>query len=145
MQGKASERRKKMAEKKFEALDENLEPVIGFLEENLENLGCPYREMQQICIAVEEIFVNIVNYAYPESAGPADLEIRELPGRVIEIILRDGGVPFNPLELEDPDITLKPEERRIGGLGIYLVKKSMDEVTYHYENSQNVLILRKKI
>lgn len=134
-----------MAEKRFEALGKNLEPVMGFLEENLESLDCPFKEEQQICIAVEELFVNIVSYAYPETAGPADLEIRELPDRVIEIILRDGGVPFNPLELEDPDVTLKAEERKIGGLGIYMVKKSMDEVTYHYENGQNILTLRKKI
>ncbi len=134
-----------MAEKRFEALGKNLEPVISFLEENLESLGCPFKEEQQMCIAVEELFINIVNYAYPESAGPADVEIQELPDRVIEVILRDGGVPFNPLELKDPDITLKAEDRQIGGLGIYMVKKSMDEVTYHYENGQNILILRKKI
>ncbi len=134
-----------MAEKRFEALGKNLEPVISFLEENLESLGCPFKEEQQMCIAVEELFINIVNYAYPESAGPADVKIRELPGRVIEVILRDGGVPFNPLELKDPDITLKAEDRQIGGLGIYMVKKSMDEVTYQYENGQNILILRKKI
>ena len=134
-----------MAEKRFEALGKNLEPVISFLEENLESLGCPFKEEQQMCIAVEELFINIVNYAYPESAGPADVKIRELPGRVIEVILRDGGVPFNPLELKDPDITLKAEDRQIGGLGIYMVKKSMDEGTYQYENGQNVLILRKKI
>ena len=134
-----------MAEKRFEALGKNLEPVISFLEENLESLGCPFKEEQQMCIAVEELFINIVNYAYPESAGPADVKIRELPGRVIEVILRDGGVPFNPLELKDPDITLKAEDRQIGGLGIYMVKKSMDEVTYQYDNGQNILILRKKI
>ncbi len=134
-----------MAKKRFEALGKNLEPVIGFLEENLESLGCSFKEEQQMCIAVEELFVNIVNYAYPESAGPADLEIQELPDRVIEVILRDGGVPFNPLELKDPDVTLKAEDRQIGGLGIYMVKKSMDEVTYHYENGQNILILRKKL
>lgn len=134
-----------MAEKRFEALGKNLEPVISFLEENLESLGCPFKEEQQMCIAVEELFINIVNYAYPESAGPADVKIRELPGRVIEVILCDGGVPFNPLELKDPDITLKAEDRQIGGLGIYMVKKSMDEVTYQYENGQNILILRKKI
>lgn len=83
-----------MAEKRFEALGKNLEPVISFLEENLESLGCPFKEEQQMCIAVEELFINIVNYAYPESAGPADVKIRELPGRVIEVILRDGGVPL---------------------------------------------------
>lgn len=134
-----------MAKKRFEALGKNLEPVISFLEENLESLGCPFKEEQQMCIAVEELFINIVNYAYPESAGPADVEIQELPDRVIQIILRDGGVPFNPLELKDPDVTLKAEERQIGGLGIYMVKKSMDEVNYHYENGQNILILQKKI
>lgn len=134
-----------MAEKRFEALGENLEPVIGFLEENLESLGCPFKEEQQMCIAVEELFINIVNYAYPESAGPADLEVRALPDQVIEVVIRDSGVPFNPLERKDPDISLLAEDRPIGGLGIYMVKKSMDEVDYHYENGQNILTLRKKI
>lgn len=134
-----------MAEKRFEALGENLEPVIGFLEENLESLGCPFKEQQQICIAVEELFVNIVNYAYPDSAGPADLEVCKLPEQVIEVVIRDSGVPFNPLNRQDPDITLMAEDRPIGGLGIYMVKKCMDEVTYHYENDQNVLTLRKKV
>lgn len=83
-----------MAEKRFEALGKNLEPVISFLEENLESLGCPFKEEQQMCIAVEELFINIVNYAYPESAGPADVEIQELPDRVIEVILRDGECPL---------------------------------------------------
>ena len=134
-----------MAEKRFEALGENLEPVIGFLEENLESLGCPFKEQQQICIAVEELFVNIVNYAYPDSAGPADLEVRKLPEQVIEVVIRDSGVPFDPLNRQDPDITLMAEDRPIGGLGIYMVKKCIDEVTYHYENGQNILTLRKRV
>ncbi len=134
-----------MAEKRFEALGENLEPVMEFLEENLESLGCSFKEQQQMCIAVEELFVNIVNYAYPESAGPADLSVRKGADQMIEIEIRDSGIPFNPLEQQDPDITLLAEDRPIGGLGIYMVKKCMDEVTYQYKDRQNVLILKKKL
>lgn len=134
-----------MAEKRFEALGENLEPVMEFLEDNLESLGCSFKEQQQMCIAVEELFVNIVNYAYPESAGPADLSVRKGADQMIEIEIRDSGIPFNPLEQQDPDITLLAEDRPIGGLGIYMVKKCMDEVTYQYKDRQNVLILKKKL
>lgn len=134
-----------MAERSFEAMGKNLDSIMEFVQDNLEKCSCPPREQQQICMAVEELFVNIVNYAYPDEIGLAIIKVEEIRDHELEIVLRDNGKQFDPLELEDPDVTLDPEKRRIGGLGIYLVKKTMDEVTYHFENNQNVLTLRKKI
>lgn len=134
-----------MAEKSFQAMGKNLDSIMEFVQDNLDKCGCPPREQQQICMAVEELFVNIVNYAYPNDIGLAVIKVEEINDRELEIVLRDNGKPFDPLRREDPDVTLDPDKRRIGGLGIYLVKKTMDEVTYHFENDQNVLTLRKKI
>ncbi len=134
-----------MAERSFEAMGKNLDSIMDFVQDNLDKCGCPPREQQQICMAVEELFVNIVNYAYPSDIGLAVIKVEAINEHELEIVLRDNGKPFDPLKREDPDVTLDPEERRIGGLGIYLVKKTMDEVTYHFDNNQNVLTLRKKI
>ncbi len=134
-----------MAERSFEAMGKNLDSIMEFVQENLDKCGCQEREQQQICMAVEELFVNIVNYAYPDEIGLAIIRVEAINEHELEIELRDNGKPFDPLTLEDPDVTLEPEKRRIGGLGIYLVKKTMDEVTYHFENNQNILTLRKKI
>ena len=94
-------------------------------------------------VAVEELFVNIASYAYVDKTGIADITIELLPGQVVQITFRDSGIPYNPLEKPDPDITKPAEEREIGGLGIYIVKKSMDEVLYRYEDGQNILTIRK--
>ena len=97
----------------------------------------------QLDVAVEELFVNIASYAYVDKIGIADITIELLPGQVVQITFRDSGIPYNPLEKPDPDITKPAEEREIGGLGIYIVKKSMDEVLYRYEDGQNILTIRK--
>ena len=100
--------------------------------------------MMQIEIAVEEIYVNIVHYAYNPEIGKATIrcEVTDNPMQVI-IQFMDSGVPFDPLAKEDADITLSAEEREIGGLGIFMVKKSMDEVSYEYKEGKNVLTIRK--
>lgn len=100
----------------------------------------------QIDVAVEELFVNIAQYAYAPGIGVATirLEIQEDPF-VVVITFIDNGIPYNPLAKEDPDITLSAEERPIGGLGIYMVKKSMDEVSYEYKDGQNILRIKKQL
>ena len=100
----------------------------------------------QLDIAVEELFVNIANYAYVPDTGKATirLEINEEPLSV-SITFIDNGVPYDPLAKADPDITLSAEERAIGGLGIFMVKKSMDDMFYEYKDSQNVLTIVKKL
>ena len=127
-----------------DATVENLEVVQNFVSEELESQGCSMKVMMQIEIAVEEIYVNIVHYAYNPEIGKATIrcEVTEDPMQVI-IQFMDSGVPFDPLAKEDADITLSAEERQIGGLGIFMVKKSMDEVSYEYKEGKNVLTIRK--
>lgn len=135
-----------MKELKIPAKLENLDNVLSFLEENLEEMGCSMKVSMKIQIAVEELFVNIANYAYPDRAnGQAaiTLEAVENPASV-RITLTDSGIPYDPLAKPDPDVALSAEERQIGGLGIYMVKQSMDALHYEYRDGQNCLTLEKK-
>ena len=129
-----------------EALKENLGEVSAFVDSHLEEIDCPIKAQMQLDIAVEELFVNIANYAYASDTGKATirLEINEEPLSV-SITFIDNGVPYDPLAKADPDITLSAEERAIGGLGIFMVKKSMDDMFYEYKDSQNVLTIVKKL
>jgi len=103
------------------------------------------KEFGALRLVCEELVVNVVDYAYPKNAeGYMDIEI-EREDDLIVIRFKDGGTPFNPLKREMPDITLPLEERRIGGLGIFLTVKKMDEVSYDYVNNENVLTIKKKI
>lgn len=132
------------ADLKTEARAENLPQVLGLLESVLDQTGCPVKVRMQLEVAVEEIFINIASYAYEPDTGSAEINIRiEEDPRAVLIRFADSGMPYDPLAKEDPDVTLPASERRIGGLGIFIVKKSMDEMTYRYENGQNILTLRK--
>jgi len=133
-----------MKELKVEARMENLEKVLQFLDQELEEMGCGIKAQMQLDIAVEEIFVNIVHYAYAPGTGFATIRIEREDNRV-SVTFMDSGVPYNPLEKADPDVTLSAEEREIGGLGIFMVKKSMDLMHYEYRNGMNILKLYKKM
>ncbi len=135
-----------MKEMVIEAKVENLQQVLDFVDGELERLECPMKVQMQVDIAVEEIFVNIANYAYKPGQGPATIraEVIEEPLR-IELTFIDHGVPYDPLAKEDPDVTLSAEERQIGGLGIFMVKKSMDDMTYEYKDGHNILRIQKNI
>ena len=134
-----------MKELKIKASVENLDQVIAFIDEELEKNDCSMKTQIQIDVAVEEIFVNIASYAYQPGEGDATIkiEIAEDPVRA-EITFIDSGIEYNPLKKEDPDITLSAEERQIGGLGIFMVKKSMDDMIYSYKDGQNILKIIKK-
>ena len=125
---------------------EELTTVQAFVVQELEAYGCPLAVQIQIEIAVEEIYVNIARYAYHPAVGEATIRC-EVGGDPLQITVQflDGGKPFNPLDKKDADITLSAEERAIGGLGILMVKKSMDQVEYAYENGKNILTIRKSI
>ncbi len=118
--------------------------VTAFIDAFLEEHGCSMKTQMQIELSVEEVFVNIANYAYPDKAGEAQIRLSEADG-IATLVFTDAGVPYDPLQKEEPDVTLPAEERQIGGLGIMLVKKNMDEVLYSRENGKNVLTLRKRI
>ncbi len=135
----------KMDELRIEASVPNLDQVLAFVDEKLEAGGCPMRTVMQINVAVEEIFVNISSYAYAPGSGEAVIGVScDGEKREATVELRDSGVPFDPLAKPDPDVTLSAEEREIGGLGIFMVKKSMDSVEYAYRDGQNTLRLTKR-
>lgn len=123
---------------------ENLNDVMAFVDAELEKLDCPMRAQMQIDVAVEELFVNIAHYAYAPGEGAAQITVRAADG-MVEIEFRDSGVPYDPLAKADPDVSLSAEERQIGGLGIFMVKKTMDDMVYHYMDGQNVFKIRKKL
>lgn len=127
-----------------DATDDNLARVTEFVDAFLQAHDCPMKAQMQIDLSLEEAYVNIAHYAYGDATGKAEVTLSSQDNEVV-ITLRDSGVPYNPLEKADPDITLSAEERQIGGLGIYLVKKNMDSVSYSYENGQNVLTMTKRI
>ena len=125
---------------------ENIETVTDFVNEELEAFDCPMKAQMQIDIAIDELFGNIANYAYHPEIGEATvrIEVFEEPLSVV-ITFIDKGVPFNPLAEEDPNTTLSAEERPTGGLGVFMVKKSMDEILYEYEDGKNILKIRKNL
>lgn len=136
-----------MPEIRFEeAKIADITELTAFIEEELEKLDCPMKTTIQFNIAVDEIYSNIVKYGYPKKPGPVMVRVvyKEDPRRVY-IRFEDHGIPYNPLNVADPDITLSAEERQIGGLGIYMVKKSMDSMKYKYENDCNILTIMKTL
>jgi len=135
-----------MKELSVEADRKNLLKVQAFIDEELEKAGCPMLTQTTIDVAVEEIFVNIASYAYSQESGTAVIQLTmyEDPPAV-EIIFIDEGQPYDPLAKPDPDTTLSVRERKKGGLGIYMVKQRMDQMSYEYRDGKNVLTLRKKL
>lgn len=135
-----------MKELTIDAVLDSIPVITEFVDNQLEQFGCPMKAQVQINIAIDELFSNIVHYAYHPEVGPATVrvEVVEDPLSVI-ITFIDQGVPYDPLSMEDPDVTLPAEEREPGGLGIYLVKKNMNEITYEYKDGRNILKIRKEL
>ena len=130
----------------FSAKTEALYEVLGFVEETLESCECPMATQMALSVAIEEVFVNVAHYAYGDGDGDVQFTISfDENSREVTMRMTDKGTQFNPLEKPDPDITLSAEEREIGGLGIFITKKTMDSINYAYENGENVLTMVKKI
>ena len=135
-----------MTKNTFPAKTEALPDILGFVEETLEGYGCPMKIQMAVCVAIEEVFVNVAHYAYGEGEGDLILGIGfDEASRTVTFRMADKGIPFDPLKKPDPDITLSAEDREIGGLGIFITKKTMDSLTYSYENGENILTMIKKI
>ena len=135
-----------MKELKLAATVENIETVTDFVNEQLEALDCPMKAQMQIDIAIDELFGNIAHYAYNPEIGKATVRVEVIEDPLaVTITFIDNGVPYDPLAKADPDTTLSAEEREIGGLGIYMVKKSMDDITYEYRDGQNILAIKKNL
>lgn len=124
----------------------NIDKITEFIDAELHAAGCSKKSEIQIDVAIDEIFSNIANYAYKEALGTATVSIgfSGLPKKAV-ITFTDDGVPYDPTKKEDPDTTLSADERQIGGLGIFMVKKSMDDMIYEYRNGKNVLTIKKSI
>ena len=128
------------------AKTDNLDEIIQFVDNELESAKCSMKIHMQVQLAVEEIFVNIANYAYTPEEGTATISVdRTEDGALLRIVFKDNGTPYDPLAKDDPDITLNAKDRSIGGLGIFITKKSMDNISYEYKDGQNVLTLEKRI
>ena len=121
---------------------DKLPDVLAFVDTMLEENDCPMKAQMQIDVALEELFVNIAHYAYPDGKGEAEIHASITPEH-IEITLIDSGIPYDPLAKPDPDVTLSAEERAIGGLGIYMTKKLMDDISYQYSDNKNILTIKK--
>ena len=135
-----------MKELTIAATVENIEVVTDFVNQQLELLECPMKAQMQIDIAIDELFSNIAHYSYNPEVGQATVRVEVVENPLaVTITFIDTGIPYDPLAKEDPDLTLSAEERQIGGLGIYMVKKSMDEITYEYKDGQNILSIKKCI
>lgn len=135
-----------MKEITVDAMIENMDTVTAFVDDFLDQIACPMKSRIQINIVIDEIFGNICHYAYKDSVGAVTVRVESgNTPKAVFLTFTDNGIPYNPLDTEDPDITLSSEERKIGGLGIYLVKKNMDEMKYEYVNQQNRLWMEKRL
>jgi anti-sigma regulatory factor (Ser/Thr protein kinase) len=135
-----------MKELTLEAVLENIPQVTVFVDRELELLNCPIRAQMQIDAAIDELFSNISRYAYNPSTGPAAVRVEaEQDPLSVAISFIDHGVPFDPLAKQYPDVTLSAEDRPIGGPGIFLVKKTMDAVSYEYKDGRNIHRIKKHL
>ena len=120
---------------------ETVPEVAAFVEEHLEKFEVPMKLTMKLMVAVDEIYSNIVRYS-----GATEAQVRLLKEEdTLHLIFRDNGKPYNPLDAEEPDVTASAEDRTIGGLGIFMVRKMMDNVEYMYKDNQNVLTLTMKV
>ena len=135
-----------MKELTVEAVVENIDLVTDFVNEELERHDCPMKAQTQIAIAIDELFGNIAKYSYTPKIGKATVRV-ELVDNPLSVVITfiDDGKPFNPLEQAQPDVHASIDDRKQGGLGIFIVKKSMDMVEYDYKNGQNILMIKKSI
>lgn len=136
-----------MVEKEFIAKIDELPNIISFIETELEKFEFSFKIITQFNLVVEELFVNVASYAYKDKEnGKCKITIDyDKDKQEVKLSMEDNGIKFNPLEKEDPDTTLSVEDRPIGGLGILLVKKNMDNIEYKYEDNKNILILSKNV
>ena len=134
-----------MKELTIEATPENVDKAIEFVDEMLEEYGCGMKEQMAIDVAVDELFANIAHYAYNPETGYATVKVDVIKVPLsVEITFVDNGKPYDPLAKADPDTTQSIEDRPIGGMGILIVKKSMDDVNYEYKDGKNILTIKKR-
>ena len=135
-----------MKEWTFEASIDRIPWLTEQVDGLLESLDCPMRAQMQIDVAIDELLANIASYAYGTGKGEVTVRFDFDPGdRTVVLTFIDSGVPYDPLAKPDPDVTLEVDKRSVGGLGIFLVKKTMDDMTYARLDGRNVLTIHKRI
>jgi serine/threonine-protein kinase RsbW len=127
---------------KYQSEINNLHFFVDFARKTAVKEGFDGSHLNQIELAVEESIVNIIDYSFPETTGEIGMDC-EIRNNSICFIISDNGIPFNPLDKEDPDIEASIEDRQVGGLGIFLIKNMMDEVYYERKDDKNLLRLVK--
>ena len=133
-----------MQSKTFAAKRENLLEINAFLEGILEGYNFDIKKQMKLALAVEELFTNVADYAYGDKEGDVEVKVGLDDEGYVFISLINGGVQFDPWEKEDPDVKLSPEDRQIGGLGIYMVKQNIDKYDYEYKDGKNIVTIYKK-
>ena len=126
----------------IEALVENLPVVTEFITSTLEEKNCSMKVIMQMELVIEEIFVNVASYAYRPKVGKVTI-CKEVTDDAITITFIDGGIDYNPLDHDDPDINAELDDRDIGGLGIFLIKRNVDEISYERKDGKNTLVIKK--
>jgi len=135
-----------MKELTVQATLENIPLVTAAMDEFLEALDCPLKAQMQLDVAVDELFGNIAQYAYPDGTGSVTVRFdHDEAARMVSVTFVDSGVPFDPLKQRDPDVSLSIDDRKEGGLGIFMVKKTMDHMVYRHEDGCNLLTIYKRI
>lgn len=128
---------------RFQPISGKAREILKAILQTSEVSSCAIRDLMLIRLACEELVMNITSYAYPEDVeGFLEVDVEKTDERIV-IRFKDGGMPFNPLEHKKPDTKLPWKLRRIGGLGIFLVNKKMDDVRYAYEDNMNILTIEK--
>ena len=135
-----------MKEITVDATIDNVQTITDFVDERLEEMNCPVKAQMQIDIVIDELCSNVARYAYSDRTGKVTVSVDTVDKPMkVWLTFTDEGVPYNPLAKEDPDITLSAKERKLGGLGIYMVKKMMDEFRYEYKDGKNIVTVCKVI
>lgn len=135
-----------MKEITVDATIDNVQTITDFVDERLEEMNCPVKAQMQLNIVIDELCSNVARYAYSDKTGKVTVSVDTVDKPMkVWLTFIDEGVPYNPLAKEDPDITLSAEERKIGGLGIYMVKKMMDDFRYEYKDGKNIVTVCKVI
>ncbi len=129
-----------------DATVDNIAAVTDFVEGELDAVGCPVKARMQLDMVIDEIMANVAQYAYAPGTGPVTVRFAfDEATRTVTLTFLDKGLPYDPRQKADPDVSLSAEDRPIGGLGIFLVKKAMDRMDYEYKFGQNVLTIQKRL
>ena len=130
----------------LDAVPENFAAVQDWIRDRLASVPCSMRTLLELDMIVEEVFINIANYAYGSQIGKAwvDLSMDD-SNKCLTMTFRDKGIPYDPLKKETPDLTSPADKRAIGGLGIFLVHEYSDSLSYEYKNGENQLTIRKEL